>query len=97
MNRENSSEMTAITFRLPKDLHEELQRAARRRGVSQNTFVRESLGRAVLGCFAKPADRTSLSTVIWISEYLMRATKHDQEEVDRLWEIAENKADAILG
>jgi hypothetical protein len=89
--------MSAITYRMPKLLHEELQRAARRRGISQNAFVVESLERIIMGTATNPADKFSLKTLIWISEYLMTATKRDKDDVARLWEIAESKAEALLG
>ena len=89
--------LTAMTFRMSPTLHEELMRTARRRGVSAAKIVREAVASAVLGTRSMAADKMSLSTVIWISEYLMAATKRDKEEVARLWEVAESKADAILG
>ena len=50
-----------------------------------------------MGTASNPADKFSLKTLIWISEYLMTATKRDKDDVARLWEIAESKAEALLG
>lgn len=92
----NQETLVHVTYRMPANLHEEVQRTARRLGISQSKFVRDTIEQAVLGTRCHTADRVSLSTVIWISEYLMAATKRDKEDVARLWEIAEGKADAIL-
>ena len=63
--------LSAMTIRLPTNVHEEMKRAARRRGVSAAQFVRDVIEKALFGASCKTADKTSLSTVIWISEYLM--------------------------
>ena len=96
MHQDTSMETTTVTYRVSKRLHEELRRAARRRGVSQNAFVRESLENAVLGSLASPADKASLTAVLWISDYLRVASKRDKDELARMWQTAEIKAEELL-